>query len=115
MSWIVESKESAEKAGADIKNDEAMYAITPASVGEVFNSHMADQDPDGDWSCANPPDYWEKLTDVDRDEHLEAIWDYIEKQGPNMDEALRIVFDKVKERMERHRKGGTPAEPPPEL
>ena len=110
MSWIVQSKDAAEKAGADMKNDEAMYVITPTEVGEVFNTHMASQDPGRDWSCANPPDYWEQLTAEDRDEHLEAVWDYIDKQRPNVDEALRIVFDKVKERMERYRKEGAPPE-----
>ena len=115
MGWIVQSKDAAEKAGANIKNDEAMYTITPTSVGEVFNSHMAADDPGGKWTCANPPDYWERLTDIDKDEYLEAVWDYIDKQGSNVDEDLRTVFDKVKERMERHRKGGTPAEAPLEL
>ena len=117
MRWIVQSKDAAENAGADIRNDEAMYVITPTSVGEVFNSHMASDDLSGNWSCANPPDYWEKLTDVDQDEYLEAVWDYIEKQAPSVDEALRIVFDKVQVRMERHQKAGAgaPAEPPPGL
>ena len=63
MSWIVELKDEAEKAGADLKNDEVMYAITPKVVADLFNDHMADEEPPGDWHCGNPPDYWEHLTD----------------------------------------------------
>ena len=81
MSWIVQSKDAAEKAGADMKNDEAMYAITPASVGEVFNSHMADQDPDGDWSCSQSAGLLGKTHGRGPGRNtLRPSGDYIEKQ-----------------------------------
>ena len=115
MSWIVQSKDAAEKAGADMKNDEAMYVITPTAVAEIFNNHMADQEPGRDWNCSNPPDYWEQLTDEEREKHLEGVWRYIDKRMTNVDEDIRDVFDKVKERMEHHRKEGAPTEAPPEL
>ena len=103
MSWIVQSKDAAEKAGVDMKNDEAMYSITPTEVGEVFNTHMASQDPGRDWSCANPPDYWEKLTDADREEYLDAVWRHIDKRMTNVDEDIRDVFEHVKKEMEDRR------------
>ena len=76
-----------------------MYVITPTAVAQLFNNHMAGQDPGGDWSCINPPDYWEKLTDEDREEHLEAVWLYIDKRMTNLDEDIRDVFDRVRKDM----------------
>ena len=103
MSWIVQSKDAAEKTGADMKNDEVMYVITPATVAEVFNNHMADQDPGGDWNCVNPPDYWEKLADADREEYLDAVWRHIDKRMTNVDEDIRSVFEHVRKEMEQRR------------
>ena len=103
MSWIVQSKDAAEKAGADMKNDEAMYVITPTAVGEIFNNHMADQDPGGEWNCVNPPDYWEQLADADREEYLDAVWRHIDKRMTNVDEDIRDVFEHVKKEMEQRR------------
>ena len=107
MSWIVQSKDEAEKAGADLKNDEAMYVITPKAVAELFNDHMADQEPGRDWSCANPPDYWEQLTDEEREEYLDGVWQYIDKRMTNVDEGIRDIFERMKQRSIRiHEAGG---------
>ena len=98
MSWIVESKYAAEQAGTDMKHDEVMYAITPGTVGEVFNNYMADRDPTPtNWTCANPPDYWEKLTDEDRDEYLEGVHDYIYKRMRYMDDGIQDVLKRVRQ------------------
>ena len=106
MIWIVQSKDEAEKAGADLKNDEAMYVITPKAVAELFNDHMADQEPGRDWSCANPPDYWEQLTDEEREEYLDGVWQYIDKRMTNVDEGIRDVFERVRQRsMGNHEAG----------
>ena len=42
MGWIVQSKESAEAAGADPDGDEVLFAITPKYIGEVYNRHHND-------------------------------------------------------------------------
>ena len=107
MIWIVQSKDEAEKAGADPKNDEAMYVITPKAVAELFNDHMADEEPPGDWHCGNPPDYWEHLTDKEREEHLDGVWQYIDKRMTNVDEGIRDIFERMKQRSIRiHEAGG---------
>ena len=92
MSWIVESKYVAEQAGTDMKNDEVMYAITPGTIGQLFNTYMADRDPvPRNWTCANPPDYWEKLTDEERDKYLEGVDQYIYKRMNNVDGVLDVL------------------------
>ena len=98
MSWIVELKNEAEKAGADMKNDEVMYAITPATVGQLFNNYMADRDPaPRSWNCVNPPDYWEQLTDQERDEYLEGVHGYIYKRMTNVDDGVLDVLKRVRQ------------------
>ena len=97
MSWIVESKYAAEQGGADMKNDEVMYAITPETVGELFNTYMSHRDPvPRNWTCANPPDYWEKLTDDERDQYLESVHDYIYKRMRYMDDGLLDALERVR-------------------
>ncbi len=111
MSWIVQSKAAAEAAGADLKGDEILYAITPLSVGETFNQYRDNNGPEGDPDRKktpdrgeNTPDHWGDLSEAERDEYVDAMERYIDKRMSNLYEDFWEVFEMVEKERGRREK-----------
>ena len=79
MSWIVNNREEAEAAGADLEGMEVMFAITPNWVGETFNRHH-NSEAGVDESDDDFRDYWEEIGPERRKEYIEGIERYIDKR-----------------------------------
>ena len=89
MGWIVQSKESAEAAGADPDGDEVMFAITTNHIAGVYNRYRNDVYEDE----PNFEDRWGMLSDGQREKILDGIERYIDKRFCYIDEELIDEID----------------------
>ena len=104
MSWIVLSRAAAEAAGANLKGDEIMYAITPLSVGEMFNEYRVNHGPEDDRDGENTSDNWGELTEAERNEYVNGMCRYIDKRMSNLQEDFYQVFGMVEKELGRKEK-----------
>ena len=94
MGWIVQSKESAEAAGADPDGDEVLFSITPKYIGEVYNRHrnnVYEDEPGFE-------DRWGMLSDEQKEELVRAIEGYIDQHLCYIDEDIIGEIDGAEER-----------------
>ena len=94
MGWIVQSKESAEAAGADPDGDEVMFVITPNYIGEVYNRYRNDVYEDE----PNFEDRWGILSDEQKGKILDGIEGYIDKRLCYIHEDLISEIDEAEAR-----------------
>ena len=95
MGWIVQGKESAEAAGADLEGDRVMFDITPQYIGEVYNRYRNDVYEDE----PNFEDRWGMLSDEQRGKILDGIERYIDKRFCYIAEELIDEIDGAEARM----------------
>ena len=99
MAWIVDSKEAAQAAGADLKEDEVMYVITPDTVAGEFNRYISEELGE---NLDSPLERWGELPDEQREAHISAMWRYIDKRMPGLHEDFREVFEATRQKLERN-------------
>lgn len=101
MAWIVDSREAAEAAGADMETDEVMYVITPDTVRWDFNRYMADVLGE---EIDDPPDRWHELAQEERDAHMAAMWLYIDRRMGGLYQDFWDMFENTRRELERNGK-----------
>ena len=96
MAWIVNGRGDAERAGAHMVEDEVMFAVTPATLGETYNNHMAARE-----NGEEGRDYWGELSDGGRERYVEDAQLYIYKHAWHFSEGLQDTIQNTEKEAAR--------------
>ena len=73
MSWIIEDQVAAHHAGADLKQDQPIFAVSPNILKKQVNQLLNDQHRNAETTLDNQLDYWTALTPREQKKCLKAV------------------------------------------
>ena len=94
MPYIVTWQEQAIAAGVSLPEAEVVFAVSAGQIADLYNQHLNDlngQDPEAD----DAQDYWDNLTQDQKDQYIAEATQVISKIATNWDEEVRNTFPEV--------------------
>ena len=91
MPYIVTWQEQAIAAGVNLPEAEVVFAVTAGQIADLYNQHLNGQDPEAD----DAQNYWDNLTQDQKDQYIVEANQVISKIATNWDEEVRNTFPEV--------------------